>query len=81
MTIDQDGNPVDVAAFTGLVRGDIPELALPPEAQDFSQKHNRWYAAYSFRQYLYQDPSNPAEGWGNLRRGRGLGRQSECARL
>lgn len=48
----------------GFDLNDIPELALPPEAQNFSHRKSRWYLAYSFQQYLYQDPSNPGRGWG-----------------
>jgi len=49
----------------GLDLNDIPQLALPPEAETVvGQKSRYWYAAYSFQQYLFQDSSNPAKGWG-----------------
>lgn len=43
---------------------EVPELALPPEAAQFSRKNNRWYAAWSFQQYLHQDESDLKKGWG-----------------
>jgi porin len=49
----------------GLDLNDIPQLALPPQSETvLGQKSRYWYAAYSFQQYLFQDSSNPAKGWG-----------------
>lgn len=48
----------------GFDLDNVPGLGLPPESQGFSPKSNRWYAAYSFQQYLQQNPDNPREGWG-----------------
>ena len=42
----------------------IPQLLLPPEAQDIETKDGYWYASVSMQQYLGQDPTNPDVGWG-----------------
>jgi porin len=43
----------------------IPQLFLPPDSDSvLDQTLNYWYFAYSFQQYLYQNPANPQEAWG-----------------
>lgn len=63
-----DGYQNIKAAFStqeGIDFSSIPELALPPEAEgSLRSKDGRWYFAYSFQQYLYQNPENPQQGWG-----------------
>jgi porin len=48
----------------GLDLADIPEMALPPESQSIQNKGGYWFASVSAQQYLWQDPQNPAVGWG-----------------
>lgn len=48
----------------GLDLADMPQLLLPPEAQGKLTKKGYWFASASVQQYLYQDPDNPAAGWG-----------------
>ncbi|PZO02361.1 MAG: porin [Alphaproteobacteria bacterium] len=49
----------------GLNLNDIPQLALPPEAEAVAgEKSGRWYMAYSFQQYLFQQAQDPTRGWG-----------------
>lgn len=49
----------------GLDLNDIPQLALPPEAEAVvGEKSRYWYLAYSFQQYLFQHGANPGKGWG-----------------
>jgi porin len=48
----------------GLDLADVPQLILPPEAQDIETKDGYWFASASVQQYLWQDAENPAEGWG-----------------
>jgi porin len=46
----------------GLDLNDIPQLALPPEAEAvIGEKSGYWYLAYSFQQYLSY---NAGKGWG-----------------
>lgn len=49
---------------TGLDLADIPQLLLPPESQGSLNKQGYWYFSTSMQQYLFQDPENPAVGWG-----------------
>jgi porin len=50
---------------TGLDLADVPGLLLPPEAEAVAgSKQGYWYASYSFQQNLFQNPSNPKQGWG-----------------
>jgi porin len=49
----------------GLDLASVPQLLLPPEARTaVGTKSGYWYFAYSFQQYLFQNPANPQEGWG-----------------
>lgn len=48
----------------GLDLASIPELLLPPESAEVQDKEGYWYASVSAQQYLWQDPENPAVGWG-----------------
>ncbi len=48
----------------GLDLDSLPQFALPPESQNILTKEGYWYLAYSFQQYLFQNPTNPSEGWG-----------------
>jgi len=49
----------------GIDLADIPELILPPEAQGpLDTKRGKWFASYSFQQYLVQSEANPSVGWG-----------------
>ena len=49
----------------GLDLNDIPQLALPPEAEAAAgETSGRWYLAYSFQQYLFQQAQDPGKGWG-----------------
>ena len=44
---------------------DIPGLILPPDSGKFvGTRKGSWFLGASFQQYLVQNPSNPAEGWG-----------------
>jgi porin len=42
---------------------DFSEIIVPP-GTDPGTKKGSWLAGFSFQQYLVQDPSNPARGWG-----------------
>jgi porin len=49
----------------GLDLNEIPEIILPPEAEDVvDQTSGAWHIQYSFHQYLWSDPTEPARGWG-----------------
>lgn len=52
----------------GLDLADIPQLILPPGSEGPVQTaldtDNYWYVSASVQQYFYQDPTNPAVGWG-----------------
>lgn len=49
----------------GIDLRDIPELDLPPELRGVVREQKRhWYVAYSFQQFLWQDPVDPDRGWG-----------------
>jgi len=70
--------PVKIAGLTGyqgfkvvysnenvLDFTDIPDLFLPPpSASGPDTRELGWFVAYEFEQYLYQNPSNPQQGWG-----------------
>lgn len=59
------GLKVIVGNQEGYDLRDAPQLLLPPQAQGaIGTKDDRWFASYSFQQYLYQDPANPSQGWG-----------------
>ncbi len=49
---------------SGFNLDDISALILPPESRGALIKTGYWYGQASFQQYLYQDPDNPASGWG-----------------
>src|ERR1700730_7392579 len=51
-------------AFTARSTASIPQILLPPISQDIEKKDGYWFLSYSFQQYLVQNSSNPAEGWG-----------------
>lgn len=49
----------------GTDLADIPGLFLPPDSGKFvGAQKGSWFLGASFQQYLVQNPSNPAEGWG-----------------
>jgi porin len=48
----------------GLDLGSIPQLILPPEAQDIKDKEGYLFGSIAAQQYLWQDPDNPEVGWG-----------------
>lgn len=52
----------------GLDLKAIPQLILPLEdvgpAEAALTKDGYWYVSFGMQQYLYQDPNNPATGWG-----------------
>jgi porin len=48
----------------GLDLASIPQLILPPEAQDIEQKDGYLFGSIAAQQYLWQDPDNPQVGWG-----------------
>lgn len=52
----------------GLDLRAIPQLILPLEdvgpAEAALTKDGYWYVSFGMQQYLYQDPNNPATGWG-----------------
>jgi porin len=49
----------------GLDLASIPQLIdLPPAAERILTKTGYWYVNGTAYQYLYQDPDNPAIGWG-----------------
>jgi porin len=56
------------SSLEGLNLANIPQLILPPEkagpAEGSLSKKGYWYVSASVQQYLHQDPSNPAVGWG-----------------
>jgi porin len=56
------------SSLDGLNLANIPQLILPPEevgpAEGALTKEGYWYFSASVQQYLWQDPSNPAVGWG-----------------
>ena len=56
------------SSLTGLNLANIPQLILPPgdvgPADETLTKQGYWYFSVSMQQYLYQDPNNPAVGWG-----------------
>ena len=52
-----------------------------PEPGTVETKDSRYYVAYSFDQYLYQEPAQSRRRVRALRAGRGLRRQSELAAL
>lgn len=49
---------------TGFDLADVPELLLPPAAQGDLSKEGYWFVSATMQQYLWQDASNPAVGWG-----------------
>jgi porin len=48
----------------GLNLEDIPQLLLPPESQNIETKDGYLYGSVSLQQYLWQDATNLAVGWG-----------------
>jgi porin len=56
------------SSLDGLNLKNIPQLILPPEdvgpAEEALTKEGYWYVSASVQQFLYQDPTNPAVGWG-----------------
>lgn len=42
---------------------DLSEI-IPPPGTGPGTKQGSWYLGFSFQQYLFQDPANPARGWG-----------------
>lgn len=48
----------------GLDFTTLPDILLPPEAQNLSYQDNYLFASVSAQQYLWQDSANPAVGWG-----------------
>lgn len=52
------------STLNGLDLASIPQIRLPPISQDIEKKDGYWFLSYSFQQYLVQNSSNPAEGWG-----------------
>ncbi len=56
------------SSLDGLNLKNIPQLILPPEdvgpAEEALTKEGYWYFSASVQQFLYQDPTNPAVGWG-----------------
>lgn len=49
---------------SGFNLSDVPALILPPESRGTLEKQGYRYVSVSAQQYLYQDPTNPALGWG-----------------
>ena len=43
---------------------DLPQFALPPQAQDIDTKKGYLYISYALQQYLVQSASDPSKGWG-----------------
>jgi porin len=56
------------SSLDGFNLANLPQLILPPEeagpAEGSLRKDGYWYFSASAQQYIYQDPSNPAVGWG-----------------
>ena len=56
------------SSLDGFNLANLPQLILPPgqagPAEGALTKDGYWYFSASVQQYLYQDPSNPAVGWG-----------------
>lgn len=56
------------SSLDGLNLDNIPQLILPPAdgaaAEAELTKDGYWYVSANMQQYLYQDPNNPAVGWG-----------------
>lgn len=56
------------SSLDGLNLDNIPQLILPPAdgaaAEAELTKDGYWYVSANVQQYLYQDPNNPALGWG-----------------
>jgi porin len=56
------------SSLDGFNLANLPQLILPPgqagPAEGSLTKDGYWYFSASVQQYLYQDPSNPAVGWG-----------------
>jgi porin len=56
------------SSLDGFNLANLPQLILPPgeagPAEGALTKDGYWYVSASVQQYLYQDPSNPAVGWG-----------------
>lgn len=53
------------SSASGLDFSRLDEAFLPGPALAFVPRTTGiWYAAYAFQQYLWQDPGNPARGWG-----------------
>ena len=62
------------SSLDGFNLANLPQLILPPgeagPAEGALTKDGYWYFSASVQQYLYQDPSNPAVGWGSSPRPR-----------
>jgi porin len=56
------------SSLEGLNLDNIPQLILPPAdgaaAEADLTRDGYWYVSATMQQYLYQDPNNPAVGWG-----------------
>lgn len=55
---------VVLSTSTGTNLSDIPQVLLPPGLQQIGTKKGPWNLDYAYEQYFYQNPKNPAEGWG-----------------
>lgn len=50
--------------YSTMTGADLSEL-IPSAINNVTRtKQGSWYGAFSFQQYLIQDPANPARGWG-----------------
>ena len=59
------GFTVMATSKQGLNLEDIGDLLLPRESEQvLGHKRGGWFVKYGVQQYLWQDPANPARGWG-----------------
>ncbi len=59
------GFTVMATSKRGLNLEDIGDLLLPPESEQIpGLRRGGWFVKYGAQQFLWQDPANPARGWG-----------------
>ncbi len=51
-------------AYSSKDEPDLSDLSLPPEAGGFGNTKNRWYAAYTFKNFIRENPDMNEGGWG-----------------
>ncbi len=51
-------------AYSGKDEPDLSDISLPPIGGGSGSTRNRWYAAYTFKNFIHQNPDLDQGGWG-----------------